>query len=352
MRKITAYEFVEILSSAEFSDTLMQRVAEDDLNYKNLSKRETETEFCDMIYDGERSQKVYEAVRDIQYFADGYFDARSFNSIVEAYEKPVYYYWTDGNERTECRTELEINYNTMVLKRNVFDEHGDRVSSEVLYSYPYELEKAALKKYGCSEERKANRMESPYKKVEFKELVSPKGDEKLVGEEVLVPENAAGTEFMSRNNYLNELMQLTSGDDFGHVELPYMKAMANGKAYPNMRKITPEEVVELFEKAEISADFDYNNMDECLRFTNEVISEIKKIQYFPDVTFGEYGDSGYLYWPDADTVTERRHEIEIFSEEGLVRLVEYDDKGNMIKNEDIFDVEKKVKDMASGSGTE
>ena len=67
-----------------------------------------------------------------------------------------------------------------------------------------------------------------------------------------------------------------------------------------------------------------------------IIAEIKKIQYYPDAQ--NEADSEYLYWPDADTVDERRNEIRISLSSGSAYLYTYDDEGGIKNIEKIYDL--------------
>lgn len=342
MRKITAHELAEIMASFDFSDDKLKIVAEDDFVWD-------EDKAYNSIADSERADKIYEAVQNIQYFPDGIFDGTHMNIIVPGYLVPTYYYWPGSNDISKRHVELQVNYNTMTMMRVVFDEYGDRDSIECLYSYPYELEKAAREKYGFSEEREAHRMPNPYQKTVYTTPESPQTDKKLVGKEVVKSEYGMdNTKY--RYNYITELEKKASELGFGEGKFEYQEQLASGKAYPNMRKITADEIVKLFDNIKIYENFDYTDISICEQVFNEVIDEIKKIQYYPDAYFPEYHDSVYLYWPYADTLEERREEIQIFLSEGLVRLATYDENGRRTDLKDLYDLQKKAQE-ADANGT-
>lgn len=344
MRKITSREFAGILSSMEFSEDIMQSVAKDDFEWNYDGYNES-------IADDKLSEMVYRAVQDIQYFPDGYEGGASYNSIPPENLIPMYYYWQDSNERSKRRIELSINYKAMVLTRTEYDEYGDVDSRQVLYSYPYELEKAALEKYGCSKEREQCRLSDPYAKVICSLPSPPDSGKELKGEAVLVPDEvAASPSTKKRVSYFDALQkkyeESVSGTDcLEDGTLEYQEQMALGKAYPNMRKITADEVVQIFDKAKIYEGFDYENIENSHAWVENNLKEIKKIQYFADVNNNTYiGDSYWLYWPDADTVDKRIQEIQIFSD-GIVRVAEYNKNGNRVSLEDVFDLQKKIHKM-------
>ena len=52
----------------------------------------------------------------------------------------------------------------------------------------------------------------------------------------------------------------------------------------------------------------------------------------------DYISNYFCYWPDADTVDERRQEIRIYTSLGKARLLNYDEEGNRINSEIIYDL--------------
>ena len=353
MRKITAREFVDILTSTAYDDEILRAVADDKFEFDRNEY------YYDTILDPQRSRSVFDAVQAIQYFPDGYDNARSVNAVPlnnKKYILPLYYYWPDSNERSGCRTQLCMNFNTMTLTRSCFDEYGDLESSECLYSYTYELERAAFKSCGCSEERYSRRLPSPYTKTVYTSPTYPEGDKKLKGKEVLVPEEVTNSiNVKTRYHYYAKLVAayeslFNKNDIIGGGTLEYQKQVSYGNAYPNMQKITSDEIAAIFDGAKIYEGIDYNNIQNCRAWVMNNIEEIKKIQYFPDVdSSSDPYDSFQMYWPDADTPDKRRQEVQIFGN-GLVRVAEYDENGDRISYEDVFDLSKKVRDIDSGNG--
>ena len=348
MRKITSKEFADILFSEDYDDNIMKTVAEDGFEWNDDG-------FNPIIIDFNRSDKVLNAVQKIQYFPDKYYSGSELNAIHFIYELPKYFYFPDSYEIDERRIELSINYNAMELIREEYDEYGDIEAKQCIYSYPYELEKAALEKYGCSEEREARRLEYPYTKRIMTSPVPPDTGKKLVGEEVKVPESVTySPDTKIRYSYAAKLQEqydkTINGTDAFEGTLEYQNQIACAKAYPDMRKITAEEVIEIFNKAPIYEGVDYDNLENMASWVKNNINEIQKIQYYPDVTNnGILPDAAWVYWPDADTVEERKQEIQIFGE-GLVRIVFYDRDQHRKKIEDVFNLAQKIENMKD-SGT-
>lgn len=342
-RKITSREFAEILSSSEFNDDIMKAVVCDgfEWDYGGYNPK---------IADDTLWEKVYKLVQEIQTSADYVFAPEYINTIPPENKVPMYYYWPDSNEQSERRIGLVINNKEMVLSRIEYDEYGDIDSMQVIYSYPYELEKAAIKKYGCSEERNSRRLSNPYTKIIRTLPVSPDSGKKLKGEEALVPDEIAYSQrTKTRNCYFETLQKkyekTISGTEALNGTLDYQKQIALGKAYPNMQKVTTNEVVEIFDKAPIYEGFDYDNTENTRAWVVNNLKEIKKIQYFADVDGTEhYEDSYWLYWPDSDNFEERKQEIQIFGE-GIVRVAVYDENGNRVSLEDVFNLQKKIQKM-------
>ena len=342
MSKITSRKFAEILSSSEFDDDIMKAVVSDDFewNYDGYNQK---------IVDNTLWEKVFKSVQEIQHSADYIFTAEDRNTVPPENQVPMYYYWIDSNEQSERRISLSINYKAMVLTRIEYDEYGDVDSTQVIYSYPYELEKAAIKKYGCSEERNSRRLSNPYKKVICTSPVSPDNEKKLKGEKVLVPDEIANSpNTKRRTHYFNTIQkkyeEMASGMVVLNGKLEYQNQVAAAKAYPNMQKITADEIVAIFDKAKIYEGFDYENYENSYAWVQNNLKEIKKIQYFADVDANRTFDTYWLYWPDADTLEKRKQEVQIFAD-GFVRVAVYDENGNRISLEDVFDLQKKIQKM-------
>lgn len=343
MHKITSREFAKILSSSEFNDDIMKAVADDNFEWNY-------GEYNPIIADDQLWEKIYKSVQEIQPSADYIFTAEYMNSIPPENTVPMYYYWPDSNEQSERRIGLSINNKEMVLTRIEYDEYGDVDSTQVIYSYPYELEKAAIKKYGRSEERNSRRLSNPYVKITRTSPLPPDNGKKLKGEEVLVPDEIANSpNTKKRTGYFDTLQkkygETASGMIVLNGKLEYQNQMAMAKAYPNMQKITADEIVAIFKKAKIYKGFDYENFENSCAWVENNLKEIKKIQYFADVDGTKhYNDPHWLYWPDADTLEERKQEVQIFGE-GLVRVAVYDENGNRVSLEDVFDLQTKIQQM-------
>lgn len=225
------------------------------------------------------------------------------------------------------------------------------VSSQVLYSYAYELEKAAVQKYGCSEERAFRRLPYPYTRTVYISPEPADSGKKLKGEEVLVPDEIANTSgIKKRSGYFGLLQKkydeiASSTDAIEGATLEYQQQLSLGKAYPNMQKITADEILAIFDAAKIYEGFDYGNDDNSLSWVKNNLKEVQKIQYFADAKNTEIAhDSYWIYWPDADTVQERKQEVQIFSE-GSVYVVVYDENGKRVSREEVFNLRKKVQKM-------
>ena len=342
MSKITSRKFAEILSSSEFDDDIMKAVVSDDFewNYDGYNQK---------IVDNTLWEKVFKSVQEIQPSADYIFTAEDRNTVPPENQVPMYYYWIDSNEQSERRISLSINYKAMVLTRIEYDEYGDVDSTQVIYSYPYELEKAAIKKYGCSEERNSRRLSNPYEKIICTPPVSPDNEKKLKGEKVLIPAEIANSpNTKRRTHYFDTIQKKYNKTASGMVvlggTLEYQYQVADAQAYPNMQKITADEIVAIFDKAKIYEGFDYENYENSYAWVQNNLKEIKKIQYFADVDANRTFDTYWLYWPDADTLEKRKQEVQIFAD-GLVRVAVYDENGNRISLEDVFDLQKKIQQM-------
>ena len=130
----------------------------------------------------------------------------------------------------------------------------------------------------------------------------------------------------------------------GNSVFDYQEKLAYGRAYPNMRKITVDEVREIFEKAaeKNPRDLYYDSMhnDDIHSFpawmSENIMKKVTEIQYYPDAH--DYLEDYYCYWPDADTLDERRQEIRIYTSLGKARLLNYDEEGNRINSEIIYDL--------------
>ena len=342
MRKITSREFAKILSSSEFNDDIMKEVVKDDFewNYGGYNPK---------IADDKLWEKVYKSVQEIQPSPDFIFTAEYMNSIPLENQVPMYHYWPDSNEKSERRIGLSINNKEMVLIRTEYDEYGDVDSTQVIYSYPYELEKAAIEKYSCSEERASRRLSNPYVKIICTSPVLPDNGKKLKGEEVLVPDNIISPSTKQRYGYYGRMQdkydKMVSEKDIIGGTLRYNEAIAYAQAYPNMQKITADEILEIFDKAPIYEGFDYYKVENSYAWVENNIKEIKKIQYFADVEESVYAsDSHWLYWPDADNFEDRRQEVEIFGD-GIVCIAAFDENGDRVSFDVVFDLQTKIQKM-------
>ena len=336
MRKITESELLDILRKVEFKDDIMKKVADDKFAWNEDYIRFDNCVSNGVIEDTEAAEKVFASIKNIQYFPDAV-----------SIQVHCLYFWPDTDYMESVRTELCYDYNYMTLVRYNYSEEGDLISTECLYSYPYELEKAAIEKYGCSEEREARRLFDVYEPKKYSYTVDPpETDEKLAGEQVVVPEDKVPM-FVSKEarDKIKELREKRLEYGYGvNSVFDYQEKLAYGRAYPNMRKITVDEVREIFEKAAAKglpdlnyASMDYDDLGTLYRWMDEnIIKEIMKIQYYPDAH--DYISNYFCYWPDADTVDERRQEIRIYTSLGKARLLNYDEEGNRINSEIIYDL--------------
>ena len=327
MRKITKEEILELMQKFSIDDTWMRRVASDNYVWRSYNGG------GGIVEDKTRANKIYTGIQSIQFFPDAY-DLMNHR----------YFFWPDSDELDQRKEELVLWHSDMILEKNVYDSSGNILSSEVLYSYPYELEKAAIEKYGCSEERASRRLPDPYTIKYYTDPTPPETTEKLTGEEVLIPEDKRN-ETKSGHDEYERLSKNAEELGYGYAGFKYQQNVALGNAYPNMRKITVNEILDIANNSDIDTSVysDCNDPELCKRWTLSIIPEIQKIQYFPDAENTQFCD--YCYWPDADTVEERRTEIRIFGDSGTIHVFTYDDNGRRINNEQIFSLDEKVMSM-------
>jgi|GEM_PF-3422017 len=151
----------------------------------------------------------------------------------------------------------------------------------------------------------------------------------------------------------NPSTHLTAEGKRRRYELEYRYRQDIGEAKPDMRKITVDEIKEIVNvyKAKMSSadndSFFYQDKDFSVTgCRNWMENAIRRIQAIPDAHYdgkGAYSNLRYnnVYWPDSDTLSDRRIEIQTdLVDYFQIRIYYFDDDQNVVDQEILFDYQE------------
>jgi len=179
--------------------------------------------------------------------------------------------------------------------------------------------------------------------------VKPGQDEtgKWVGYSVYKDMSSAGLSELMNQNRRNDLIY---DGRRCRYRLEYRYRQDIGEAKPDMRKITVDEIKEIVNvyKAKMSSadndSFFYQDKDFSVtgcRYWME--NAIRRIQAIPDANYQYKGSDkiplyNRVYWPDSDTLSDRRTEIQTdWVDDFRIRIFYFDDDRNVVDQEILFD---------------
>lgn len=113
----------------------------------------------------------------------------------------------------------------------------------------------------------------------------------------------------------------------------YQEALRNGYADPQTPKLTYQDVKDII--ADIAKERESDTVPD-----EEIVNRIRAIQHYADLQMDGYNShSCFIFWPDADTVEERRTSIEVieycYGGLGILYTV-YDDNGGIVSEEEMY----------------
>ena len=125
----------------------------------------------------------------------------------------------------------------------------------------------------------------------------------------------------------------------------YQEALRNGYADPQTPKLTYQDVKDII--ADVAKERKYDGVashtvsdEQDAYIETEIVNRIRAIQHYADLQMDGYNShSCFIFWPDANTVEERRTSIEVteycYGGLGILYTV-YDDNGEIVSEEEMY----------------
>ena len=125
----------------------------------------------------------------------------------------------------------------------------------------------------------------------------------------------------------------------------YQEALRNGYADPQTPKLTYQDVKDII--ADVAKERKYDGVashtvsdEQDAYIETEIVNRIRAIQHYADLQMDGYNShSCFIFWPDANTVEERRTSIEVteycYGGLGILYTV-YDDNGGIVSEEEMY----------------
>ena len=120
----------------------------------------------------------------------------------------------------------------------------------------------------------------------------------------------------------------------------YQIALEEGRVDPKTPKLSYADVKEIIK--EVTDEIPDDGKLSYLKQGEEIVKRIRDIQRYADLYIGGFNSyTEYIYWPDANTVEERRTCIEVYDKDGFkgdkIIYYVYDDNGEIISEEMPYD---------------
>ena len=265
------------------------------------------------------SPLIVERINKIQPYADRVFDRNLYTESL---------YYPDADNEFERREEIavtkEIGSSGYRIAYVVKDDDDNVIFRDSFYP-PAEPETITPE-------------ETPH------EIDNP--DNMYIGEAVLIPADQQKTELSKADQAtLSYLEKEAQSKEHFYGEFVYQKKIVQSEAKENMRKIKAKEIYRIVNKAEIDKEALLKNEETAKKAKEEwgknIVNAVREIQYYPDAVIEN--EQRYFFWPDGDSIADRREEIELNVYAGILTYRTFSaDNSRVAEEQVIFNLKKET----------